>query len=320
MFHTGDNTPSFTIYPNQTYWCFGCDVWGDALTFLEQYKGLDHKAAMEYLGEDYRQPKSEKAQVIKIKNTQASYKFMYDVAMQYHEFLLQTPGAMRYLQGRGLNEETIKKYKLGYTDGHVLSLNWAWEQELATEAGLINRSGYETLSHRITIPNLTESGQCDFMVGRTISADKVKYLGLRVPKPIHGFYEIRHSPVIFLVEGQFDWLILRQWGYPAAVVGGTHISKPNLLLLSGKRIVVIPDYDESGVGQSAAEKIAKQFGEYGQVLNYSEFKTTGGKLDINSLAGTRGADIAFKVLIGEQLPWLTLWSERVLQKWVPALI
>jgi DNA primase len=280
---------------------------------------MDHKAAMEYLGEDYHQPKAEKAQVIKIKNTQASYKFMHEVAMQYHDFLLQTPGAMRYLEGRGLSEETIKRYKLGYTDGHVLSLNWAWEQELALEAGLVNRAGYETLSHRITIPNLTETGQCDFIVGRTISADKVKYLGLRVPKPIHGFYEVRHSPVIFLVEGQFDWLTLRQWGYPAAVVGGTHISRPNLLLLSGKRIVIIPDYDDSGVGQNAAKRMADQFGEAASILDYSELKTNSGKLDINTLAESPGGELLFNLVIGEQLPWLTTMSKRVLTKWLPAL-
>jgi DNA primase len=281
---------------------------------------MSHTDAMEYLGEDYRQPRAEKAQVIKVKNTQATYKFMYETALQYHDFLMETPGALRYLYSRGLTDDTIRRYKLGYTDGRVLRLSYAWESALAIEAGIINRNNYEILSHRITIPNLTDEYQCDFMVGRTVTSDKIKYLGLRVPKPIHGFYEVRHSPLIFLAEGQFDWLTLRQWGYPAAVVGGTHLSRSNLLLLQGKKVVVVPDLDESGIGQSAAKKIAEQLGESATILDYSELQTGTSKLDISSLAENPGGELLFKTIVNEELPWISFMSQRVLRKWCPALV
>ena len=320
MFHAGDHEASFTVYPTQTYFCFGCEAWGDSVKFLVDYRHLTFDQAVERVGADYKIRTVDKPQVIKVKNTLNSYKYLYDISLQYHEFLLQTPGAMRYLQNRGLTEETIRKYKLGYTDGGVLKINWAWEQALALEMGLINKGGFEQLSHRITIPNLTEPENADFLIGRTITNDKIKYLGARMPKPIHGFYEVRHSPIIFLAEGQFDWITLRQWGFPAAVLGGSHLSKPNLALIREKKIVIVPDLDPENQGMIAAEKVQKQLGENAVILDYSELRDGTHKLDISELAMSPGGQALFTTIVQEQLPWLLLLNNRIQMKWLPALV
>lgn len=323
MFHEGDHEASFTVYPNGTYFCFGCpdgETWGDAVTFLVQYKKMSFDDAVKHVGADYKVRTADKPQVIKVKNTLTSYRYLYSIADQYHNFLLQTPGAQNYLQKRGLTMETITKYKLGYTDGRVLSLSWAWEQEIALEMGLINKNGYELLSHRITIPNVTDAGHVDFIIGRTVTNDKIKYLGARMPKPVMGFYEVRHSPVIFLVEGQFDWLTLRQWGYPAAVIGGSHLKKHDLSLFSGKRVVLVPDYDEENQGLNTATKIKNQLGANAMILDYSELKTGPGKLDISTLAESPGGESLFNTIVRENLPWLTLLSSRIQKKWFPNLV
>src|SRR6185369_3135646 len=196
-FHKED-TPSFTIYPNETYYCFGCHVWGDAVKFLVEYKGLSFKEAMEYAGiEDYITPKAEKAKVIKTRNTVQTWDFLWQVSSDYHEYLRSFPGPMRYLLGRGLTEETIDKYMLGYTDGKVLNLKFAWERAIADEVGIMNRNGYEMMSHRITVPNLVDDKRADFLMGRTVINDGIKYLGTRMPKPLVGFHEVRKSPIIF---------------------------------------------------------------------------------------------------------------------------
>ena len=130
---------------------------------------------------------------------------------------------------------------------------------MAEEVGLINKAGYDALSHRIIIPNIIENEYCDFMIGRTVVNDNAKYLGLRMPKPIMGFHQYRHSPILFMIEGQFDWLLLKQWGYPAVVMSGSHITKHNVNLLKGKLIVYIPDNDE--VGKKAAEEMIEKFGQ-----------------------------------------------------------
>jgi len=319
MFHTGDHEASFTVYPNQTYFCFGCDVWGDAVKFLVDYRGLDFKAAVARVGADYTVRTIDKPQVIKVRNTLTSFKYLYDIAAQYHDFLLQTPGAVKYLEKRGLTMDTIKKYKIGYTDGGVLKINWAWEQDLALEMGLINVQGFEQMSHRITIPNITESGMADFLIGRTITNDKIKYLGARMPKPIHGFYEVRNSPVLFLAEGQFDWLTLRQWGFPAAVLGGSHLSKPNRELIRDKKIIIVPDLDPAGQGMQAAERVKTQLGENVTILDYSELRSGNSKLDISEVATWPGGQTLFTTIVQEQLPWLQLMSNRILMKWLQPL-
>lgn len=319
-FHEGDHEPSLTIYPNETYFCFGCEKWGDAVKFLIDLKGWTSQEAFEYVGADYKTPKTDKAKVIKVKNTTATFKFLYDVAVEYHEFLMATPGALNYLHNRGLTRETLQRYKVGYTDGHVLSIQTAYEMDLALEIGLINKNSFEMMGHRVTIPNITEEGHCDFIMGRTVINDKVKYLGARMPKPIQGFYEIRHSPIIFLVEGQFDWLTLRQWGYPAAVISGTHLSRTNKQLLEGKKIIIVPDYDDTNVGINAANSLKESLGENSVVLDYSELKTGPGKLDISALAESRGGEFLFQTIVREQLPWLTMnLSRRVLNRYFPIL-
>lgn len=265
-FHEGDRSPSFTLYPNETYYCFGCKVWGNPVKFLVDYKGMTAQAAMDYVGVDYHIPTAHK-RVIKIKNTLMTGVFLMDIARQYHEHLLRTPGPMKYLTDRGLNLGTIQRHFLGYSDGSVLDLNTVEDVELAESVGLLNKGGYDALSHRIVIPNIIDNQYCDFMTGRTVINDKNKYLGLRVPKPIMGFHQYRHSPILFMVEGQFDWLLLKQWGYPAVVTSGSHMKK-NMSLLKGKYIVYIPDNDEAG--RLASEEIVNIFGpHYTAILDIS---------------------------------------------------
>lgn len=318
-FHEGDREPSFTIYPNETYFCFGCEVWGDAVKFLIEYKGLTAKEAFEYVGADYIQPKTEKSKVIKVKNTLATWEFLWDASTEYHEYLLGMPGAIKYLSDRGLTSDTISKYRLGYSDGRVLNLSYAWERKLADEIGLMTRKGFETMSHRITIPNIIEEGQVDFLMGRTIINDRVKYLGARMPKPLVGFHEVRHSPVIFTVEGQFDWLTLRQWGYPAICVSGTHLKAYIRLPLVDKQIIAIPDIDD-GEGMKAAKKIAEVFGENGTLLDISSLRVPGEKLDINSLAQSEDGEQRFADLVKERILWNIPLSRGQLMKWLPPLV
>lgn len=308
-FHEGDREPSFTVYPNDTYYCFGCNVWGNPVKFLVDYKGITAKEALEIVGEDYELPKSEK-KAIKIKNIFKTSKFLYDVATKYHEYLRSIPGPQVYLQDRGLSWETIDKFKIGYTDGAVLvDYNSVEDYELANEIGLLNKGGYETLSHRITIPNIVDNKYADFMIGRTVINDKIKYLGVRMPKPICGFYDSRNSPILFLVEGNFDYLVLRQWGYPAIVMSGSHISNMNLPLLKNRLLVMVPDNDEEG--GKAANKIKAKLPST-IILNYKHLNVK----DIGELAPKAGAKESFDAIVNEAL-WDITSSNPTWNRFLP---
>lgn len=265
-FHEGDRRPSFTLYPNETYFCFGCKVWGNPVKFLVDYKGMTGAEAQAYVGVEQAFPKIGK-RVIKRKNTLKASRWLMNVVVDYHEYLLQTKGAKQYLLDRGLTDKTIKEHMIGYTDGSALqnSLYFQEDHELAEELGLVTKTGYEVLSHRIVIPNLIDREYCDFMVGRTVINDKIKYLGLSIkPKPIMGFHQYRHSPILFIVEGQFDWLLLKQWGFPAVVLGGSYVTRANQNLLKNKFLVYIPDNDKEG--QRAAQEIVDKFGNFNTAI------------------------------------------------------
>ena len=319
MFHSGDHTPSFTVYPGDTYYCFGCGAWGDAVKFLIDYKHMDPKAAYEYVGQEIIKEKS--SGVIKVKNVSETWRFLWVVTEQYHNFLMKNHGATEYLLRRGLTLSTLKQYMIGYTDGFVLNIDNAFDAALGAEVGLINKDGVESLSHRIVIPNIISSTEMvDFMVGRTVINDRVKYLGLRMPKPIIGLSAVQPSPVVFLVEGQFDWLTLCQWGYPAISAGGTNISRANLISIKDKRIVIVPDYDLSGVGMSAARSLEQKI-DNGKttILDYSSLRVDGDKLDISKLGERKDGEQLFAEIVKEQLLWLGTLSNQTIQNFFPNL-
>lgn len=293
-FHEGDRDPSFTIYPTETYFCFACGASGDALTWLIDYRKLPQREALNLLGSNYvpRKPPS----VIKIRNMARAYPFLTAVSDIYHSYLLQQSGAFDYLLSRGLTDYTIRKYKIGYTDGKVLGLAKD-ERKLAVDVGLIAEEGWEALSHRITIPNLVGKN-CDFIMGRTVTNAKPKYLGISLPKPIQGFYDVKFSNILFVVEGHFDWLLLKQWGYPAIAVGGAHLKKANTELLKSHKLILIPDNDPEG-GKVVSR--LKENNPSAEILDYSSY----GVKDIGEFALLPNAKQEFEDLIRRTFPWLT---------------
>jgi DNA primase len=313
-FHEGDREPSFTIYThNDTYYCFGCGgkTWGDPVKFLCDLKGWDTKKAQEYVGVDYEYKKTEKANIIKTRDTVRTWEFLGRVSQLYHANLLRTDGAISYLKRRGLTDATISNYRIGYTDGRVLKIDYASDFALAHECGLVNGQGYETLSHRITVPNFNSSNGCDYIMGRTVTNDRIKYLGLRMPKPIYGFHEVAKSPIIFLAEGQFDWLLLRQWGYPAAVLSGSSLPKYHFTALKDKVVIIIPDNDSAGMtaAKSVHTSLPKSY-----IVNWSEY----GFKDIGELGAREdGEDILTNIIRGQE--WLNSLplSKEIWMRYLP---
>lgn len=286
-FHKED-TPSLTIYPTDTYSCFGCHAWGDPIKWLVEYRKMPAKQALEYFGVEYQRRRT--PSVIKIRNTAKAYPFLAEVAEAYHQFLFKQKGAVDYLLSRGLTMDSVEKYKVGYTDGRVLNFKFVSDYELGQLTGVLEESGYERLTHRITIPNLINSKYADFMSGRTVINDKKKYLNISVPKPIQGFWEVRNEPVLYLVEGLFDWLLLRQWGFAAIALAGSSLTKLNAMLLRDKKVVIIPDND--AVGRTAGQAILAKLTN-SEILDYTSL----GAKDIGEVALLPDGENKFKELI-----------------------
>lgn len=309
-FHEGDRTPSFTVYPDQNYFCFGCRAWGDAVGWLVNYRNMVPSKAFELVGSDYKFQQAPK--VIKVNHMAQAYPFLYRVAEEYHKFLLTHKGAMAYLESRGLTLDSIKKYKIGYTDGRVLNIKSDEEFELAQKVGVLTDKGRERLTHRITIPNVV-SNNADYIMGRTVINDNIKYLGTGGQKPLQGAWDIRLSFTWFLVEGHFDWLILRQWGYPVVAIGGAYTSRDNISLLKNRRVIMIPDNDDEGA--KAAEYMKSKLPNM-EILDYSQL----GVKDIGELGPDPLGSAKFEAVVREKLPWLiTNTSATTLMTYFPTL-
>lgn len=310
-FHEGDRSPSFTVYPGGTYFCFGCRAWGDAVKFLVDYKKMPPDEALDYVGIDYKTPK--RKEVIKIKDTSKVWPFLYECAKKYHEALLENQGALEYLKSRGLSLDTVNRYMLGYTDGSTLNLEQIFDVSMAIEYGLMTPGGYESLNHRITIPNIPKEGLCDYIIGRTVTNDKIRYLGIKTPKPIFGLADAWASPILFIVEGQFDWLLLREWGYPSVVSGGTHVTNTNINILKQKNVVIVPDNDVPGLDAAVAMKM--RLGSNSIILDYQDL----GVKDVSEASSLAEGRQEFARLVKEQLPWNTFSYSPTLMKSFPAL-
>ena len=310
-----EHTPSFTVYPDLSYFCFGCKVWGDAVKFLVDYRGMPEELALQYAGVDSIRRKPVK-RVIKVQSVMQIYPYLYEVASIYHRYLLSTPGAMNYLLGRGLTDATISKYRIGFTDGGLIDPRTAYDYGVARDSGIISEDKdhnyWETLSHRITIPNLLPSGLCDFIMGRTVTKSKTKYLGIRIPKPIFGLLDVIDSPAIFVVEGHFDWLILRQWGYPAVALGGTNVPAYNMIPLKSRKVIIVPGNDD--VGMKAAKSLQSRLPD-SILLDYAQW----GAKDIGELALMEEGQTKFDYCVKRQGDWLLNISPKTFTRWFPRL-
>ena len=96
----------------------------------------------------------------------------------------------------------------------------------ALQLGLLTRAGHEFMAGRIVIPELS-AGRPMWLIGRALAEDLAddvpKYLGLSGKKPLLGWDQARGSASVCVVEGVFDLLAVRQWGYPVVGLLGTNV-------------------------------------------------------------------------------------------------
>jgi DNA primase len=178
----------------------------------------------------------------------------------YHHRLLADPQALAYVAQRGLDRAAVQSYRIGYAAGDELVPYLRWRRlplGPALRLGLLNHTGGEFLAGRIVVPELRD-GRPVWLVGRILAqgarADEgnekapPKYLALRGSKPLLGAELARDSPSVIVVEGVFDLLTLRNWGYPAVALVGTH-TRPDVIdqLRTFQRVFLVLDQDDGGL-------------------------------------------------------------------------
>lgn len=274
-----DEHPSFVVYPEtRSFYCFGCQASGDVIDFVRRADGLSFREALEKLGNGLAPAQSHPSPTDRLSLDDRM--ILTAACGIYHETLLQTPNALRYLEERGIGMPVIRRCRLGYSDGRSLR-PYLKRRRLSlprsSEMGLLWRDGGETMAGRIVIPEL-RAGQCIWMAGRTLDDDRQpKYRGLSLPKPILGYERVRGRPRVFVTEGAFDYLTGAGWGLAICALLGTQVRAERLAFLQrSHRVLIIFDNDEPG--RDAAADLAARLGSRARVVQLPD-----GVKDLNDL-------------------------------------
>lgn len=273
-FHA-EKTPSFVVYPDQGRWhCYGaCNTGGDIITFVQKKENLDFRGALELLArragvdlERYGQP--EKAERLNRLREALSL-----AAEFYHHQLRHTPAgaaARDYLRSRGLSEETLIAFQLGYAPdswdavlGYLRSRGFGPE-DLETVGLVVRRDDgglHDRFRRRIMIPIRDLQGRVIGFGGRILGEGEPKYLNSpQTPlfdksSVLFGLDRARSAiqaaNQVVLVEGYMDVISAHQAGFANVVATmGTAITAEHLQRLSRytRTFVFALDADVAGIG------------------------------------------------------------------------
>ena len=271
-FHT-EKTPSFTVSPTkQFYHCFGCGAHGNAIRFLMDYEHLEFLDAVEELA------RSVGLEIPRTNNTHIAEQHtdLIDIVGRAEQFfrmqLRQHPArrkALDYLQQRGLSDEIIERFGIGYAPPGWDSLIKALcdkntSSQMLAAAGLViakdNGGYYDRFRDRIMFPIRDRRGRNIAFGGRAIDKDAApKYLNspetplFHKGQALYGLYEARMSERklerLLVVEGYMDVVSLAQYGVRYAVATlGTATTTDHLerLFRLSKDIIFCFDGDRAG--------------------------------------------------------------------------
>ncbi|MEK7157479.1 MAG: DNA primase [Patescibacteria group bacterium] len=282
-FHN-EKTPSFFVSPERdSYYCFGCGAKGDIFTFTEEFEGLDFRGALKVLAE--RAGVELIPENPKLKNEKERlFDVMNNASLFFEHNLSEEKEAREYLKKRGLQDKTIKEWRIGYAflewqslGSHLKSKGFS-DIEME-KAGLIKRDGerfYDRFRGRVTFPIFDSSGRVIAFSGRILHDDgkSAKYLNspetelFSKSRTLYGFDKaklaIKRLDYSILVEGQMDLIACHQAGYANTVASsGTALTKSHLEILKrlSNRVIMAFDADNAGFNASTrAWQIALSLG------------------------------------------------------------
>ena len=272
-FHN-EKTPSFSVTPSkQMYYCFGCGAGGNVYNFVMEYENYTFGEALQHLADragvqlpkiEYSREAREKAEkratLLEINKLAASY-FYYQLRSE------NGSQAYAYLINRGVSEDTIKKFGLGYSDKYSDDLykflkSKNYSDDLLRESGLFNvdeRHGmYDKFWNRVIFPIMDVNNRVIGFGGRVMGDGKPKYLNSPETKifdksrNLYGLNIARTTRKNYLIlcEGYMDVISMHQAGFTNAVASlGTALTSGHASLLKRytQEVLLLYDSDDAGV-------------------------------------------------------------------------
>ena len=298
-FHN-EKTPSFSVNTErQCFHCFGCGVGGNSISFVMKYENLTFTEAVRQLADkvgmnlpeenynhEYRKRADLKTRLFDIYKEAAKF-YYFQLRSDYGNF------PMEYLKNRGLSDETINAFGLGYSIKSANALyNYLkskdYSDELMIKAELVTfkegRGIFDMFWNRVIFPIMDQNNKVIAFGGRVMGDGEPKYLNSRETdifnkrRNLYGLNFAKHSRqgYMLLCEGYMDVIALHQAGFRNAVASlGTSLTEEQARLISRYVKEVIITYDSDGAGVKAAIRaipILKTAGIRTKILKLTPFK------------------------------------------------
>ena len=279
-----ESTPSFTININQNmFYCFGCTIGGDVFKFVMHQRGLSFIEAVEELADScgivVEKVSAQEQQ--KMSKRQLLYQVCKNTTDHFISNLwVGSAGAPArdYLIKRGLSEETIRHFQLGYAkDGFDTLVNHlkgeGFDESILVAAGVARlkdperpfKGCYSLFRNRLIIPIRDPRGRVIAFGARTLTGENPKYINspetdiYKKSQTLFGFALARTSMQnkknAILVEGYFDAIALHQAGFKQAIATcGTALTPEHLQILRPITTRVFTVFDSDQAGKKAIEK------------------------------------------------------------------
>ena len=321
-----EKTPSFIVSPDRRSWhCFGCAEGGDIFTFVMKYENMEFPEALRFLADKAGVP---------IRSLDPAHQREFGILLDinedaknfYAESLQKNAAALEYVHSRGLTDETIKEFELGFSPGGesltLYLIKKGYDVNDAVRAGLIYKTARnmfrDRFEGRIMFPICNSTGKVVAFTGRVFGAqsadaDVPKYVNspetpvFNKSRVLYGLHktkmEIAHSKTVVVVEGQMDFLMAWQCGVRNAVaVSGTGFTENHLEKLRRLADTVVASFDNDEAGRKAMERMLDMLNKYDfhvKVISFGTYKDPAEALqhDPTSLAkAIEAAEPAFTFL------------------------
>jgi len=334
-----EKTPSFAVHPaKQIFHCFGCGVGGDVFKFVMMMDNLTFPEALRRLAEKVGVTLSDAfgdATYDANARVRAGLYKMHEAAAKF--FASQLSGtaegrlARAYLEDRGLTDEVVCRFRLGYApaDGQALTRQLsgaAYEPELLEKSGLIVRDAernrhYDRFRRRIIFPIANDSGKVVAFAGRALGDEQPKYLN-SPETPIYtkgrvlyhldrAAQAIRKLDYTILVEGYMDCIAVASSGIEnVAASCGTSLTESQIRLLARYSRRVVVNYDPDSAGVAATERSLTLLLEEG--FEAKVLALPGG-LDPDSFVRKQGP-AAYRQLLATAPTYIDYLTERAVAK------
>ena len=316
-FHN-EKTPSFNVNEEkQIFKCFGCGAAGDVIGFVEKYYNHDFRGACEMLAGEYG------IDLTGAFGSSEHKKELYEINREaarfyYRKMREQVNPGYTYMKDRGISEETMNRFGIGYADGSWHSLLEHMEglgvsREKLLKLGLISQSKgryYDKFRDRVIFPIINAGGKVIGFGGRILGDGNPKYLNSQeseVFQKKNNLYnlnlaktEITKEDRIVLVEGYMDVISLYQAGIRNVCASlGTALTENQARLIRRYTKNVILSYDADEAGQNAAMRGVDIL--YAEGLRPKVLRITDGK-DPDDFVKKNGRP-AFAKLMDDALPF-----------------